>query len=84
MMIISDLEYIEVTAKIADIEGSLALFDFNLEFLALGSLMSITNISRAEFLTTESPGVNVSSGKFTISMMASGLEALELGGILGL
>lgn len=80
-MIISDLEHIEVTAKSADIEGSLATIDFNLEFLSLGSLMSITNISRAEFLTTESPGVNVSSGKFTISMVAGGFEALELGGM---
>ncbi len=78
-MIIQDLEHQEVVCETNNVEGALATLNFNLEFLSIGTLISISDITRAEFLTTENPGVNVSSGKFSISMQAIGPMGLELG-----
>ncbi len=78
-MIISDLEHIEVVSEAREIEGSFASITFKLEFLSIGSLISMANITQAEFLTTESPGIAISSGKFGINMVAGGQLALALG-----
>jgi len=78
-MIIKDLDVIEVVTETNEIEGGLANLTFNLEFLSIGSLISLSNVTRAEFLTTESPGIAISSGKFSINMVAGGQLALAVG-----
>ncbi|AFZ46624.1 hypothetical protein Cyast_0648 [Cyanobacterium stanieri PCC 7202] len=77
-MIINDLDVMEVVED-TKLEGGLAQLNFNLEFLSIGSLISLSNVTRAEFLTTENPGIAISSGKFSINMVAGGNLALALG-----
>lgn len=78
-MVIRDLEHQEVISQRNKLEGGLASLTFNLEFLSLGTLVSVADITTAEFLTTETPGVNISSGKFSISMQAVGVTDFLIG-----
>lgn len=69
-MIISDLDHLEVSGEVKDIDGAVSNLLFNLEFLSLGVNNSQALIPVSEFLSTSSPGVNVASGKFTILLGA--------------
>ena len=70
-MIIDNLEHFEeVTSEVNQVKGAIAQLRFNLEFLSLGANNSIAVIDPAEFLSTSSPGVSISSGKFQIQLQA--------------
>ena len=68
-MIISDLEHLETIAEVNEIEGSRAILDLDLDFLALGTLVSVAQIKK-KLLATSDKGVSISSGKLKITLAA--------------